>query len=253
MEQHRCAVISDALTRPPSRRGVLRGLAAAGLALRQARLPGGAAAKKKRKKKRRKDKDQGPTGPLCTSLGEACAAPGIDCQERFCLQDSFIIEAIWAESGSNHQTTLFVPLADGRTGPFPFINYDCRPDTSACAVEYPFACVDRNATGPGHEVTTVYDRLPGAYEYWIGLDSPAPAGELTIVLSDRSDRVVRAWANPASTTMGFVGWHVFDVDATHAINGAPDVCPYAALGRQARDRTATRVESNRPEPVKENN
>jgi hypothetical protein len=202
------ATLTRSLSRLPSRRHLMRGLAAAVLGCGAERLPDVAASKKKRKKRRRKNR--GRTGPLCTSLGEPCSIPGRQCQERFCLQAPFTIAAIW-QSQNNHDTWLFVPPRDGETRPSPQIDYDCNQTNSPCAQAYPFACVNDDAKGPGDEVTTIYELLPGTYEYWIASD-PAPAGELTVILTDRGGRVVRSWTNLAVASRPEGSWHVFDLD-----------------------------------------
>jgi len=210
----------------PSRRDLLRGLAGLGLALGSPWLPESVEARKKRKNKHRKNKKtknqqpstpppgptspQIPTGPLCTRSGEPCSEPGADCQEGFCLRGPITISATW-QSANNHDTWLFVPPQDGTTGPRPQIDYDCNQTKTKCATQYPFACVSRDATGPGDEVTTIFELLPGNYEYWIASD-PAPAGELTITLTDRDGRIVRAWSNPVVTSPLTGSWHVFDLD-----------------------------------------
>lgn len=170
------------------------------------------ARKRRKKKKKKRRQTQAPTGPLCTPLGEACVDPGSTCQEQFCLQAPFTITASWS-SQTNHDTWLFVPPQNAATGPSPQIDYDCNPLKSRCAQAYPFACVDRDAAGPGNEVTTLHDLLPGTYEYAIAL-GVAPAGDVAVTLTDRGGRVVRTWASPAvsSALEGF--WHVFDVDGT---------------------------------------
>jgi hypothetical protein len=203
----------DALARDivgVSRRTVFGALGVGVVGLAGYRFATEGEARKRRKKKRRKTKT--PSGPLCTSLGEACAEPGSNCQERFCLQAPFTITATWS-SQTNHDTWLFVPPQDGSTGPSPQIDYDCNPGKTRCAQAYPFACVDRDASGPGNEITTIHDLLPGAYEYWIFL-GVAPAGELTVTLTDQGGRAVRSWASPAVTSALEGFWHVFDVDGT---------------------------------------
>jgi hypothetical protein len=207
----------------PFRRDILRGLAGLGIELGSSWLPEPVEARKKRKnKKRKKTKNRippdpqaptgphVPTGPLCTSSGEPCSNPGTNCQEGFCLQAPFTISATW-QSTNNHDTWLFVPPQDGATGPRPQIDYDCNQTKSPCAAQYPFACVSRDASGPGDEVTTIFELLPGRYEYWIA-SQPAAAGELTVTLTDRNGRLVRAWINPAVTSALNGSWHVFDLD-----------------------------------------
>jgi hypothetical protein len=72
MNQHRVPNLSRSLTRIPSRRDVLRGLASAGLGLGLARLPAAAEARKKRKKKNKKPKPPRPNAYGCRSVGVAC-------------------------------------------------------------------------------------------------------------------------------------------------------------------------------------
>lgn len=181
-------------------------------------------ARKRRKRRKKKTKKRGnpqapggvpqvPTGPLCTETGEACAVAGSTCQAQFCLQAPFTISATWS-SQINHDTWLFVPPQNATTGPSPQIDYDCNPAKSRCAQAYPFACVNRDASGPGDEITTIHGLLPGTYEYWIFLGI-APAGDLKVTLTDGGGRVVRAWSSPAvsSALDGF--WHVLDVDGTN--------------------------------------
>jgi hypothetical protein len=204
--------LTRALSGMPSRRHLLRGLAAAGLGLGVGQSGDDAAVGKKRnhKNKKRRKKNRPPTGPLCTGRGEPCTDPGPDCRESFCLRAPFTIAATW-QSQANHDTWLIVPPKDETTGPSPQIDYDCNQTNSPCAAQYPFACVSNDDQGPGNEITTIYQRLPGRYEYWISSD-PAPAGELTITLTDRDGRMVRTWSNPAITSAFINDWHVFDLD-----------------------------------------
>ncbi len=207
MNQH-FATLTPFLSGAPSRRHLLRGLAAAGIGWGADRLQDDAASGRRRKKRRKKN--QTPVGPLCTGRGEPCSNPGTNCKESFCLRAPFTISAIW-QSDTNHDTWLFVPPQDETTGPRPQIDYDCNQSNSPCAEQYPFACVSGDDSGPGNEVTTVYELMPGTYEYSIA-SSLAQAGELTIVLTDREGRVVRTWSNPAITSPTINFWHVFDVD-----------------------------------------
>jgi hypothetical protein len=208
MEPHRFDVTPQVLTRLPSRRTVLRALAAAGTGWGVGTLPESAEARKKRRKKRRRTPQE--TGPLCARNGEACARASKKCRERYCLRAPFTISAIW-QAESNHDTWLLVPPQDETTGPGPQIDYDCNQSNSPCQTQYPFACVSNDEFGPGDEITTIYERLPGTYAYWLALD-PAPAGELTVVLKDRDGRVVRRWSSPAIASRLEGSWHVFDVD-----------------------------------------
>lgn len=223
------------LTRLPSRREVLHGLTGAGLALGLARLPIAAAAKKRRPNRRK---------GLCQADGSPCKRAGRSCQKRFCLNAPFTIEATWtATQTADHAAFLFVPAEDATTAPAPYVNEGCNPNTSTCEEAYPFACVSQDARGPGDEITTIHQLLPGRYEYWIGLDLASPAGEVAVVLRDATGRVVRQWASPANPATGSaLSWHVFDVDGRHGrvasidepIAGGPpqqvnapstDVCP----------------------------
>ena len=202
------ATLTRFLTDVPSRRSLLRGLAAAGVGWGVGHLPDTVEAKKKRRKKRRRKHQN--TGPLCTRNGGACAKLGKKCQSSFCLRAPFTISAIW-QGDANHDTWLLVPPKDGATGPLPQIDYDCNESNSPCRTQYPFACVSNDESGPGDEITTIYERLPGTYAYWLALD-PAPAGELTVVLTARDGRVVRQWSSPAIASRLEGSWHVFDID-----------------------------------------
>lgn len=155
----------------------------------------------------------------CRPNGRPCKKKSKRCKATFCLNAPFTIEANWTAATSDHDTFLFVPPEDETTGSSPYIDFGCNESDSTCEDEYPFACVDQDATGPGNEVTTVYRLLPGTYEYWIELYTPTgatPAGELTIVLRDKGGRVVRRWANPAADPSGpEAAWHVFDIDGSN--------------------------------------
>ena len=251
--QNHMAAVTRSLTHVPSRRALLRGLTGACLGLAVSRLPDSAEAKKRRTKRRRKNKD---AGPLCARNGEGCETHGDNCQARYCLKAPFTIEAL-RENGATHGTYLFVPPETGATGPSPYTHYYCGQDASACDERYPFACVNQDAQAPGNEIATIYELLPGIYEYWIDLINPATAGDLVIVLKDNGGRVVRQWPNPANTTARSLGWRVFDVDGDGRVTSidatlsgfyepSTDVCPYTTLGRQDRDRAAIRARSHRP-------
>ena len=96
---------------------------------------------------------------------------------------TFTIDACWTVD-ADHDTFLRVPNAAGSMDENPFIKYDCNPG-GGCATEYPFACVNEDvANDPGCEVTTVYQRLGGQYQYWSELDPASPAGEVTVTLRD---------------------------------------------------------------------
>jgi hypothetical protein len=102
--------------------------------------------------------------------------------------------------------------------------------------------VNKDAGGPGDEITTLTRLLAGMYEYWIELDHPAPAGDLTVDVRTANGRVLRSWSSPANPAFPQKGWHVFDIQgsarslasvdqlttedlpgAAHAAN--EDVCP----------------------------
>jgi hypothetical protein len=228
-------------------------LAGASLGLAVARLPDTADVKKRRKKRRKNDKDG---RRLCARNGEGCDEQGGDCQARYCLKAPFTIEAL-RENGATHGTYLFVPPETGATGPSPYTHYDCNQGASACEERYPFACVNQDAQGPGNEIATIYELLPGIYEYWIDLLNPAAAGDLVIVLKDNGGRVVREWTNPTNTTARSLGWRVFDVDGEGRVrsidatlNGfytpSTDVCPYTTLARRDGAGAANLAKSHRP-------
>jgi hypothetical protein len=221
MDQQQFPVVSRRLTRLPSRRDVLRGLARAGLALGVARWPEVAEAKKRKPKRR--------TG-LCRKNGSACAKPGKTCQQRYCLNAPFTIEANWPEQAGN-AIVLFMPPENATTGPAPYIHDGCKPDEFDCEGTYPFACVDGDDDTAGPKVTMIHRRLPGTYEYWIELGDSAAAGEATVALKDSDGRVVRRWANTA--TQG--SWHVFDVDGRDGRVTATDESIPAALPGGAHD------------------
>ena len=232
MDQHCFDTLTRSVSGLRSRRTVLGGLVGAGLGWGVARLPSSAEAKNRRKRKQ----------ALCRQDGSPCRKPGNQCRQQYCLNAPFTIEAQWTQT-VDHATFLFVPSENATTGPAPYIDDYCNPIDSSCDGDvYPFACVSHNARGPGDEITTIYQLLPGKYEYWIGIDDARPAGEVTAVLKDSGGRVVRQWTNPASAT-NRRAWHVFDVDGHHGrvtaidelISGGPpqqvndpstDVCTY---------------------------
>jgi hypothetical protein len=236
VDQKHFDILTHSVSGFPSRRHLLRGLAAAGLGLGVARLPDLAAAKNRRKRKPKSRKG------LCQKNGSACSKPGKNCKQQYCLRAPFTIEARWTESSrSDHDAFLFVPPEDATTGPAPHIYWSCTPTTSTCEEAYPFACLNQDAYGPGDEITTIHQLLPGTYEYWVRLYQETPVGEVTIVLKDGNGRIVREWANPANPSTGDVYWHVFDFDgATGRVSAfddrtpqpvplpTTDVCPYNA-------------------------
>lgn len=133
------------------------------------------------------------------------------------------------------KTFLFVPKEDGATGHAPYIETQCAPSIP-CDTQYPFACTYSSG------LTEFYALLDGRYEYWVNLAPGTTAGEVTVTLRDRTERVVNTWENPAGDPMNERGWHVFDLDgkrgtvtsiderATGALPGTAydpntDVCP----------------------------
>lgn len=203
MDQHQFVTVARSLTGLPSRRHLLHGLAGAGLVLGVARWPEAAEAKKKRRPKRR-------TG-LCRKNGSACARPGKTCQQRYCLNAPFTIEASWPEQAGN-AIVLFLPPQNATTGPAPYIHDGCKPDEYDCEGTYPFACLDGDAQSAGDEITTIHRLLPGRYEYWVDLYAPSPAGVVTVAIEAANGRDVRAWTNPSTAALDSSAWRVFDVD-----------------------------------------
>ena len=193
-----------------SRRGLLRGAAAAAFGLAGARFPGLAAARNKKKRSRKKR-----NGDLCLNNGSRCRTKGGSCQAGNCLQAPFTIEARWSNPSTDHDTYLFVPNAPGASLPFPLIDYLCRSADTGDGGLYPFAFVSRDAQGPGDEVTTVASLMKGKYEYWIELDASSPTGDLTVALRNKNGRVVRSWSSPAHASAEQGGWHVFDIQGEH--------------------------------------
>ncbi len=83
MDQHHSATLTRTLSRIPSRRDVLRGLAGTALGLGTARWPHMAEAKKKRKGKRSKPKPK-PNEYGCLDVGQACAGNDALCCSGIC-------------------------------------------------------------------------------------------------------------------------------------------------------------------------
>ncbi len=215
-----------------SRRGLLRGAAAAAFGLAGARFPGLAAARNKKKRSRKKR-----NGDLCLNNGSRCRTKGGSCQAGNCLQAPFTIAARWNNASTDHDTYLFVPNAPGATLPSPFIDIFCNSADTGGGGLYPFAFVSQDATGPGDEVTTVASLLNGRYEYWIELAGSAPAGDLTVELRNRNGQVVRSWISPANSTSSDFGWHVFDIQgSTRSITSidSPGL-PIGSLPKAAHD------------------
>jgi hypothetical protein len=232
----------DALTRGlitgSSRRGLLHTLLGSAVAIAGVAGVGSPGADAKKQKKKKKKKCKG----CCRGDGSPCTKKSSKCKAEFCLNAPFTIEANWVVD-ADHDAVLFVPPENEETGPFPFIFFDCTAADSTCETGYPFACMSGDETTSGSEIATIFQLLPGTYEYWNELDV-ALAGELTIVLKDNGGRVMREWTNPANPDNDN-GWHVFDIDgATGRITtidelidgGVPqgahdpstEVCPFEA-------------------------
>jgi hypothetical protein len=132
--------------------------------------------------------------------------------------------AAWTTT-SDHDTYVFVP--QDVTGPFvesPYIDFDCNDSDDACEEEYPFVCVDEDEQDAGDEIATFYALLQGTYEYWIELDDPTPAGEVTVNLVNSAGNVIRSWSSPeVPNNPNQVGWHVFDIDGSTGIVTSVDV------------------------------
>lgn len=188
-----------------SRRGVGRALA--GLTLSAAAPPllsiANAGAKKKKRSKPSK-------GNLCSSNGSHCKKKGKTCNAGNCLQTPFTIQAHWVNPNTDHDTYMFVPNEPGAALPFPYLDYSCRSSDAGAGFVYPFAYVDKDATGPGDEVTTVAFLLDGKTEYWIELAGDSPVGDLTVTLRNKNGNVVRSWSSPENGSTQS-GWHVFDI------------------------------------------
>ena len=141
----------------------------------------------------------------------------------------FTIEANW-DTLKDHETFVFVPNKEGEgSPPFRFIDRGCRAAESLCETEYPFACVSRDAPGPGDEVTTVLQLLDGTYEYWIELKGQSNAGDLTVLLRGAGGAVVASWTSPANSGDPSLGWHVFNVDGATGVVTSIDVLGNNAL------------------------
>jgi hypothetical protein len=167
----------------------------------------GIAKRKKRRKKR--------CATCCRPGGSTCRKGTKACKPKFCLGAPVTIEAAWSKPGTDHETYLFVPNAAGASLDAPHISDICNPDRSACEEDrYPYACVNRNADGPGGEVTTIRRLLPGTYEYWISVYTDSPAGDLAVTLRDQNGRIVRTWVAPPTGSIDELSWHVFDLDGS---------------------------------------
>lgn len=204
MDQNRLGAVTPSLTRMPSRRGVLRALAAAGLGWAVSWPGADAAAGNARNGTKRKK-------GLCRHDGSPCRKPGKPCKKRYCLAAPFTISATWTET-ADHDTYLFVPPQNEATGPSPYLDFRCGPQTTTCEEAYPFACVDGDERETGDEITTIHRLLSGRYEYWIDLYDPSPAGVVTVALQAANGRVVGEWTSPSTAALDSSAWHVFDVD-----------------------------------------
>ncbi len=212
--------VRSRLTVSTRRRTLLRGAGALGAAvLGGAALLDSAAARKKNRSKKSK-------GDLCLNNGSHCRTKSKKCKAGNCLQTPFSIEATWGNPSSQHDTFLFVPNAPGATLPFPYLDYGCHSGEVGGGDLYPFAFVSQDAKGPGPEITFVAFLMDGKYEFWMQLDHPAPAGELTVTLRNPNGNVIRSWSSPENLT-GDRAWHVFDIQGERrsitSVNTAPGV------------------------------
>ncbi len=202
------AELGSRLAAATGRRSFLGGTALLGAAtVGRAALPDEVTAKKKKKKCKN----------CCRENGQQCKKKGDSCKANFCLGLPFAIEAVWTNVNTDHDTYVFVPNQAVAGLPSPYIDYSCNPVDSNCeAALYPFICVSQDAQGPGNEITTVRKLIAGKYEYWIELDDPSPAGDLTVTLRRSNGSVVRSWSSPANPGNSQIGWHVFDLDGGSA-------------------------------------
>ncbi len=181
-------------------------LASAGFAALAERFTG-VARKGSRRKKRCEN--------CCRPDGRPCKRKKPACKPKFCLGAPLSIEAIWTQTGTDHESYLFVPNAAGDASPAPYIKDNCNPTNSDCEDDvYPFACVSQDADGPPGEVTTIRRLLPGTYEYWMEVYTDSPPGDLQVTLRDKNGRAVRAWTGPTTGSIDEVTWHVFDLDGS---------------------------------------
>ena len=180
--------------------------------------------------------------PRCRKNGSRCRKKEKKRRAKHCLKTPFTIEARWSNPETDHDTYLFVPNNVGANLPAPYIEFRCSSDATNAGALYPFAFVNQDAQGPGDEITTIAQLLPGAYKCWVLLYGPSPVGDLTVSLRNATGRVMRSWTSPENPSLPTLGWHVFDIDgATRVItsideliddtlpNGAHDpnteVCP----------------------------
>jgi len=159
--------------------------------------------------------DEAEAATLCLKDGSQCKTKSSTCQTMFCLKAPFTIEARWS-SDSNHDIYLFVPKQSGSGDPGPYINYSCDPAIGfyeTCDTEYPFACGDGDQGAGGDEIMTVHKLLPGHYEFWVSLYSPADraAGDLSVKVRNRDGRILRTWKSPAFPGGSSYSWHVCDI------------------------------------------
>jgi hypothetical protein len=192
------------------RRTLLQGAAALGAALTGASVwSDETESRKKRKRRKRKNKKR-----LCRKNGTTCNKKSKKCKANHCLNTPFTIEALWTNVITDHDTFVFVPNEAGVTLPSPWITSSCNPASSNCELDlYPFICVSEDAQGPGDEVTTVRQLIPGTYEYWVELYTPSPAADLTVTLRRSNGKVVQSWSSPENGEGNpESGWHVFNID-----------------------------------------
>ncbi|MGH2616837.1 MAG: hypothetical protein ACRDJC_16500 [Thermomicrobiales bacterium] len=208
MDDNRFDALTRAVTASGSRRALFGALTAGAGLLRGA---AGAAGKKKQKRKKGKN--------LCRADGSQCKKENKRCKAKFCLKTPFTIEARWTNENTDQDTVLFVPNEAGSLDPSPFIDQRCNSDDTNDGTLYPFAFVSGDAQGPGDEITTIRQLLPGAYEFWIELFVMSPAADLTVLLRNANGTVLRGWTSPANPDPSVQrGWHVFNIDgAKHSI------------------------------------
>jgi hypothetical protein len=205
MKPTRFDALAGSLASPTSRRALVRRAASLGVVVlgRMALLDPVQARKRKRS-------GQNP-GDLCASNGSQCKKKSKKCKAGNCLHTPFTIEARWSNPASDHDTYVFMPNVPGASVLFPFFSYTCNSDDAGAGGLEPFAFVDRDAEGPGDEITTVAFLLDGKYEYWIELAELAPARDLTVTLRTATGRGIRSWNSPANPSPYERGWHVFDI------------------------------------------
>jgi hypothetical protein len=206
MRAHRFDRLTRSWTTFVSRRAMVGGLAAAGLLPTTESVL--AAKNRARKGKKRTI--------LCRRDGASCKRESNRCKSKFCLTTPFTIEARWSSTGQDHDAVLFVPKAPGDDNPppSPYIAMDCLASDTNNGALYPFAFFDGDLqAGPGAETGTVRRLLAEKYEFWVRIDGPALAGDLTVRLRHGNGKLVSAWKSPPNpSSADLLGWHVFDIN-----------------------------------------